>query len=300
MALAKSRLLWAFAPFTQFLYYRLTLTQNQLSKAYKPVTPYQSMQVMRTHIRSFMAVVSAVFLFSACGGGSGSDTPAATSEPAADAETTLLGTASVSGSVAFVGTAPARPRIRQDRECSELNDGPVLGEAVVVNDNGTLQNVFVYVKEGLGEYTFAVPSEPVVFDQTGCTYAPHIFGIQVGQTLKILNSDPLMHNIHALAESNRPFNMGMPNQGDERDRSFRVPEVMLKIKCDVHPWMGAYAGVVDHPFHSVSGEDGSFSFGQLPAGEYLIEAWHEEFGTATQTVTVAEGESVSIEFSFGG
>lgn len=180
-----------------------------------------------------------------------------------------------------------------------LNTDPVLGETVVVNDNGSLRNVFVYVKEGLGDYNFAVPDEPVQFDQNGCVYAPHIFGIQVGQTLEILNSDPLMHNLHALAEENRPFNFGMPNQGDTREQSFRVPEVMLHIKCDVHPWMSAYVGVVDHPFHGVSDDTGGFSISQLPAGSYVVEAWHEEYGTLTQNVTVTDGESVSLDFSFG-
>lgn len=250
-------------------------------------------------MRSFFAVLTAVFFLSACGGDSSSDNSADSSEPVATADTTPLGSATVSGAISFTGTAPDMNRIRQGRECADLNADPVYNESVVVNENGTLRNVFIYVKEGLGDSNFAVPSEPVVFNQGGCVYTPHVFGIQVGQTLKILNGDPLMHNVNALANENRPFNMGMPNQGDERERTFRVPEVMLPIKCDVHAWMNAYAGVVDHPFHSVSDDTGGFSIGQLPAGEYVLEAWHEEYGTATQTVTVADGEAVSVDFSFG-
>jgi len=159
--------------------------------------------------------------------------------------------------------------------------------------------VFVYVSEGLGEYSFAVPSEAVHFDQSGCMYTPRVFGVMAGQSIMIMNSDPLMHNIHALPETNRPFTFGMPVQGSQMERNFRVPEVMVKIICDVHPWMGAYVGVLDHPFYGVSGSDGAFSIAHLPAGEYVVSAWHEEYGTTSQTVTVGDGESQEITFEFG-
>lgn len=250
--------------------------------------------------RAAGVIVAAAFLLSGCGGDSGSEaTSSAPSASTPAASTTPLGTASISGSITFTGTAPARARIRQDRECSALNADPVTSETVIVNENGTLKNVFIYVKEGLGEYNFAVPTEPVVMDQSGCMYKPHVFGIQVGQTMKILNSDPLLHNLHTLPEKNRSANFAMPKQGDERDQTFRVVEVMMKIKCDVHPWMSSYAGIVDHPFYSVSGDDGSFNLTQLPAGDYVIEAWHEEYGVATQSITVTDGAQVALEFDFG-
>jgi plastocyanin len=250
--------------------------------------------------RAASVIVAAAFILSGCGGESGSEaTSTAPSASAPAASTTPMGSASISGSVTFTGTAPARARIRQDRECSALNEEAVTSETVVVNDNGTLKNVFIYVKDGLGEYNFAVPTEPVVMDQAGCMYKPHVFGIQVGQTMKILNSDPLLHNLHTLPEKNRSANFAMPKQGDERDQSFRVAEVMMKIKCDVHPWMSSYAGIVDHPFYSVSDESGVFDLSQLPAGTYEIEAWHEEYGVATQTVTVTDGEQVALDFDFG-
>ncbi len=255
---------------------------------------------MRSNFRTNFLAVATLFLFSSCGGDSANDSSTAAPESEATAvDSTPMGTASITGSITFLGTAPEMPRIRQDRECSGLNEMPVMAETVIVNENGMLKNVFVHVTEGLGEYSFTPPAEPVVFDQRGCTYSPHVFGIQVGQDLKILNSDPLLHNIHALAKENRPFNFGMPNKGDERIRSFRVSEVMMKIKCDVHPWMGGYAGVVDHPFYDVSGDDGGFMIENLPPGEYVIEAWHEEYGTATQNVTVADSAQVSIGFEFG-
>jgi plastocyanin len=247
-----------------------------------------------------LAVAALLLATSACGGGEpASESSGDSGTPAASTDTTPMGTASVSGSVTFSGTAPAAVPIRLDRECKDLNSDTVMAQNVVLNDNGTLRNVFVYVSEGLGDYSFAAPGEAVEFDQSGCMYAPHVFGVMTGQSIKIINSDPLMHNIHALPEENRPFNFGMPVQGSEMERNFRVPEVMVRIKCDVHPWMGAYAGVLDHPFYGVSGDDGSFSISNLPAGEYVISAWHEEYGTTTQTVTVGDGESQEISFNFG-
>ncbi len=249
-------------------------------------------------------VLSVVFamLLLACGGGG--DQPAAESKPAPEskpaAQMTPTGSATVAGSINFAGTAPKPKRLRMDAECSGFHDGPTLSESVVVNANNTVKNVFVYVKEGLEGKSFSVPSEPAVMDQVGCAYTPHVLGVQTGQTIKILNSDPLLHNINAQAKTNRPFNFGMPKKGDEREKSFRKQEVMVKVKCDVHPWMAAYIGVVDHPFFAVSGDDGSFSINNLPAGDYTLEAWHETFGTQTMKVTVADGGSATADFSFGG
>ncbi len=248
---------------------------------------------------SLIVLVSTAFVLAGCGGG-GSNSPggaaqgeqtAATQEPA--------GSASITGTINFTGTAPAPQRLNLDRECMDLRSEPATAQTVVANDNNTLRWVFVYVKEGLGDREFAVVPEPVVLDQHGCMYEPHVLGVQAGQTLKILNSDPLLHNIHAMPEDNRPFNFGMPTAGQEREERFRVPEVMVRIKCDVHPWMLAWAGVTEHPFFGVSDESGSYSIENLPAGDYVIEAWHEEFGTQTQNVTVGDGESVTLDFTFG-
>ncbi len=249
---------------------------------------------------SFLVLTGGLLLLTGCGEGeapSSESTPSPESTPAVASEP--IGSAMVTGMVHFDGVAPDSRRLRLDQDCSALHDGPVMSNAVIVND-GMLKNVFVYVKEGLGDREFAPPSEPVLFDQSGCMYEPHVFGIQVGQTLKILNSDPFLHNINGQAEENRPFNFGMPNQGDERERTFRVPEVMLRIKCDVHPWMGAWAGVLTHPFFDVSGDDGQFSIEGLPAGDYVVEAWHEEFGTQTQSVTLTDGGTASLIFTFSG
>lgn len=258
---------------------------------------------MKGKVLLFPLATSLLLLLAGCGGGGGESAPQAQKAPEQKAAGTDISafTSAIKGTIQFKGTAPDRKRIRQDQECGALHgDQPVLSEDVVVNNNGTLKYVFVYVKEGLGDRKFDPPAEPVVFDQHGCMYTPHVVGIQTDQTLKILNSDPLLHNIHALPETNRPFNFGMPKQGDERDQSFKKPEVMVKVKCDVHPWMLAYIGVVAHPYYSVSGDDGAFNLNHLPPGNYVIEAWHEKYGTQTQTVTVADGETKTVDFSFGG
>ncbi len=224
-----------------------------------------------------------------------STTPPATTIDVATAAT-------VSGSVAFQGTAPKMTLIEMSSEatCHAKSEGaPVFTDNVLVNSNGTLRNVFVYVKEGLGGASFPPPTEAVVFDQQGCRYTPHVFGIQIGQPLRILNSDEgVLHNIHAFSKLGNGFNFGMPKVM-ESTKEFKKPEVMVKIKCDVHGWMGAYAGVLDHPFFSVTGEDGSFKLPPLPPGQYVIEAWHEEYGAQTQSVTVAPQETKDISFSFG-
>ncbi len=257
---------------------------------------------MRYNMLSILFASLLVISLAGCGSGGGEQSGAESKEAPAQQEagTDISAfTSGVEGAIRFAGTSPVRKRIKQDQECGVLHgDEAVLSEDVVVNDNGTLKYVFVYVKEGLGDRKFTPPADPVIFDQKGCMYTPHVFGVQTGQTVKILNSDPLLHNIHALPEINRPFNFGMPKQGDERERKFDKAEVMIKIKCDVHPWMLAYGGVVSHPYYSVTGDDGSFSLKHLPPGQYVIEAWHEKYGTQTQSVTVGENEVKSVEFTF--
>ncbi|MBI4358932.1 MAG: hypothetical protein HY584_06485 [Candidatus Omnitrophica bacterium] len=208
---------------------------------------------------------------------------------------------SITGKVNFTGTGPTPEPISMnaDPNCASLHPEPVYTETVVVNDNGTLQNVFVYVKEGLQGETAQTPSTPVTIDQKGCQYHPHVFGIQVGQTLEILNSDATLHNIHSLAEKSPQFNLGMPIQGMKLTKKFENPEIMVKFKCDVHPWMNAYIGVLPHPYFSVSGVDGTFEIKDVPAGDYVIEAWHEKYGAQQQNVTVEEGPA-NLEFTFGG
>jgi hypothetical protein len=183
-----------------------------------------------------------------------------------------------------------------DPQCARLHGNqPVSSEEFVVGPQNEVKWVFVYVKEGV-RGTFNPPPQPMVLDQKGCIYRPHVFGLMVGQTLEVLNSDPLLHNVHAFPKKNRPFNVGQPLQGKKDRFTFDVPEVMIPIKCDVHTWMVAYCGVLPHPFFAVTGSDGRYTIRGLPPGTYTLEAWHERLGTRTQTVTVRAGETVTVNF----
>ena len=164
--------------------------------------------------------------------------------------------------------------------------------------NGGLENVFVYVKDGLGDLKFPVPTTPVVLNQQGCTYLPRVFGIQAGQPLEILNSDETLHNIHALPANNREFNRGQALKGLTHTHVFTTAEVMVPFKCDVHNWMNTWVGVLDHPFYAVSGSGGAFEIQGLPPGTYIIEAWHEKLGAKMQTVTVGPKEAKDVSFAF--
>jgi len=180
--------------------------------------------------------------------------------------------ASFKGKVAFEGKAPKRKKIRTtaDLKCAEMHmDEPLRSERVIVNENGTLRNVFVYVKNGLAGRTYERPKTPVEINQKGCQYFPHVMGMQAKQPLKIKNSDDTLHNIHALPEKSREFNIGQPIKGMVNTKTFANPEVMVTLKCDVHPWMSAYVGVLDHPFYSVTGEDGAFSLEGLHLLSYF-------------------------------
>lgn len=209
------------------------------------------------------------------------------------------GTAGVSGKVTFEGTVPAAAQIKMnaDPNCMALHKEPVYAEQVLVAD-GKFQNVFVYVKEGLEKYSFKSPAEAASINQQGCHYTPHVGGIMVNQKLKIINSDPTLHNIHCWAEKNSQFNIGQPVKNMETEKVFSNPEVMVPFKCDVHKWMSCFLGVLSHPYYSVTGKDGAFSLKNLPPGEYVIEAWHEKYGTQTQKVTLADKDSKEVSFTF--
>ena len=207
----------------------------------------------------------------------------------------------ITGHVVFEGTPPAPDVIRVgiDQVCAQTVGANVQSQAVLVGKDGALQNAFVYVKDGLDPaYTFDVPTTPVTLDQKGCRYEPRIFGVRVGQPVEVVNDDPTLHNVHALPMMNQEFNQGEPNQGARLTRTFTVPEVMVRFKCDVHAWMTAYAGVVAHPFFAVTGADGNFDIKGLPPGTYTIEAWHEKFGTRTAKITVAASQTATTSFSF--
>lgn len=206
--------------------------------------------------------------------------------------------ATVMGLVKFEGAPPTVGNLQMsaDPVCSQAHPTAVKAEEVVLGAGGELANVFVYVKDYRG--AVPPPSAAAVLDQKGCQYRPHVSGIQVGQTLQIKNSDPTLHNVHAMAKANKEFNVGQPVQGMVSDKKFDKPEIMLKFKCDVHSWMNSYMGVVAHPYFGVSSAAGTFNINNLPPGTYTLEAWHEKFGTQTQQITVGPKESKQVTFTF--
>jgi plastocyanin len=203
------------------------------------------------------------------------------------------------GKVSLDGAAPKMPVLRMDADkvCKAAHKEPQRSEEVVVNANGTLKNVLVYVKDGLGSKKFEASSKKVTFDQKGCVYSPHVLGLQTGQELEVVNSDPTLHNVHSLSKENPQFNVAQPKQGMKLSKKFEKPEV-FKVKCEVHTWMGAYIGVFSNPFFAVTGDDGSFVLPKLPAGEYTIEAWHEKYGTRTSKVKVDAAGKATLDFKF--
>ena len=274
-----------------------------------------------THTRWLSPASLAIVVAIGCGGGTPRDASATTEratqrdedsaplrlaeappgmeagQPAA-AKAGAVGKGSIAGTAKLAGQPPAPQPVKMDADpvCQQQHATGMASEEVVA-DNGMLKNVFVYVKEGVSG-SFPTPTAPVALEQSGCWYHPHVFGLQVNQPLEIVNSDATLHNVNAKPSVNQPFNVAQPVKGMKTAKKFAKPEVMVRFKCNVHPWMSAYAGVVAHPFFSVSGQDGSFAIANLPDGTYVIEAWHEKYGTQTQTVTVSGGETKKIELTF--
>lgn len=207
-------------------------------------------------------------------------------------------TGDVTGRVVFDGAAP-QPAVLQtsaDRACAQGED--IYDESMLVGADGGLQNAFVYIKDGLDDYIFDVPAEPVVLDQKACRYEPHVFGVRVGQRIEIHNSDPTLHNVHAMPQANTEFNQGMPLQGMTLNQTFTAPEIGVPFKCDVHGWMASYGSIVAHPYFAVTDASGRFTLPDLPPGTYTLEVWHEKLGTRSQTITIEPNGSADVAVTF--
>jgi plastocyanin len=206
----------------------------------------------------------------------------------------------IDGLVKFVGVAP-KPQplsMAANASCAAHHKGQVVDESILVNADGSLRNVVVWVSEGLEGRSFPAPKEPAVLDQQGCVYTPHVVTVMTGQKLLVKNSDPFLHNVHAAAsDSNPPFNFGQPTVDGGRPLTFLSPDRMY-VKCDVHPWMSAFILVFDNPFFAVTGSNGSFKLPELPPGQYTVSAWHEVYGEQQQRVTVSAGKPMEIQFNF--
>src|SRR4029078_1362488 len=203
--------------------------------------------------------------------------------------------ASVSGTVTFGGAAPKAAKIdmMQDAACM----GNIVAETIVAND-GKLANVFVYVKDGLGDRTFDVPKDSVTIDQKGCRYHPHVLGVMTGQNVEIKNDDPTTHNIHPTPKDNREWNESQPPKAAPTEKTFAREEILLPVKCNQHPWMKMYVNVIKSPFFAVTGEDGKYEIKGLPPGDYTLAFVQEKLGTTEQKVTLAPKDSKTVDASF--
>ena len=207
----------------------------------------------------------------------------------------------INGTVTFAGKVPNLKPLSMDADpaCAKKHSGPVPSEMLVLGKGNTMGNILVWVSKGLpAGKTWPAPKTPVTLDQKGCVYEPHVMGIMVGQAYRILNSDGILHNVHALPKVNRGFNRPMPATVKESSATFDKPEPVFQIKCDVHPWMSAYVGVFTHPFFSVTGADGKFTLSGLDPGDYEITAWHERLGTQKATVKVGANDTKAQDFKF--
>lgn len=209
----------------------------------------------------------------------------------------------LSGVVHFTGRPPSGNTIDmdQDPDCARLHRShPVIDNAVVVTRNGGLANAFVYLKAGLEGKQFAPPVTPATIDQNGCWFQPRVLGIQTGQPLRVTNSDPVTHNIHPLAQVNREWNHSQSSGDPPLSRRFTQREIMIRVKCNIHRWMRAFIGVVDHPYFAVTGPNGEFELPQIPPGTYTLAAWHETLGEQEQVITVGPSAKVRVAVTFKG
>jgi plastocyanin len=208
---------------------------------------------------------------------------------------------SITGTVTFDGKVPTLRPLAMDADpaCAKMHSAPVPNEMLVLGNGNTMGNILVWVSKGLpAGKKWPAPKTPVVLDQKGCQYHPHVMGIMVGQTYKILNSDGVLHNVHALPTINQAFNRAMPATVKEATATFDKEEAVFHIKCDIHPWMSAYVGAFSHPFFSATSTDGKFTISGLDPGTYEITAWHERLGTQTATVTVGANDTKTQNFKF--
>lgn len=252
--------------------------------------------------------LSLLALGSACGGGD-KGVATNTSTPAEGSAPYSGPTGSIAGVISFVGTPPAPKKIdtSADPICGQKN--PNLSTDDTVVKDGKLANVFVYIKEGtadggkkIGDYTWSTPTTAVKLDQNGCHYVPHILGVQVNQKISITNSDNTQHNIHWTPKANPEWNQSQSNGAPPIEKSFGRAEILVPVKCNQHPWMKAYIGVMKTPFFSVSSDTGAFEIKGVPAGTYTVVAWKEGgAGTEkTMQVTVPANGSAKADFSFEG
>lgn len=253
--------------------------------------------------------LSLLVLGSACSS-SGGDTNKGNTNGAATTEAAAPysgPTGTITGVITYNGTplAPKKIDTTADPVCGQKNPNLTTDDTMV--KDGKLANTFIYVKEGtveggkkIGDYGWPTPAEAVKLDQNGCHYAPHVLGIQVNQKLSITNSDATQHNIHPTPKLNTEWNQTQPNGAPPIEKTFGRAEVLIPVKCNQHPWMKAYIGVLKHPLFSVSKDDGTYTISNVPPGKYTVVAWREGQTPEEQTmeVTVTASAPGKADFSF--
>jgi hypothetical protein len=219
------------------------------------------------------------------------------------------GTGTITGIVRFKGDKPAAKPIAElagNSFCKQCYPGDLpLHDDFVFGKNGaddTLVNVLVYVSKGLDGKTFDKPKDPVLLDQVGCMYVPHVVAVMVGQTLEIRNSDATLHNVMSAPRNNSPFNFGMPIKDQVIKRVFKEAELKMNLRCFMHPWMSSYVHVLEHPFFAVTQADGTFTIQGLPPGEYQLTVLHEssrfEAVPPSATVTLTADGTKTVDFIY--
>ena len=209
-------------------------------------------------------------------------------------------TGQIAGTIYFQGKKPVLHVINmgKDSVCASLHSAPVYSQDGQVNANGTLPNAFIFVKQSSATLPSAPPRAPSTLTQKGCEYAPHVVGVMVGQPFEVINLDPTTHNIHVMPKRNREWNVSQQPGSPSVVRRFTAPEVMIPARCNVHPWMKAYIGVVSNPFYAVTGAKGGYTLKNLPPGDYTIEVWTSDFGVQERHVVVTAGKTSTQNFTF--
>jgi hypothetical protein len=265
--------------------------------------------MLSKHARLWLGVIAALSLMSLAS--SCSKGPDVAEEGPKGADYVSKGDeGTIAGKISYNGTPPAPVRIDTSADANCTKKSPnLMSEEWAVKD-GKVANTFVYIKEGtlsdgkkIGEYSFKSATTPVLLDQNGCHYKPHVLGVMVNQPISITNSDPTNHNIHFRPTKNPDWNQAQANGAGPMTHKLAVSEILVPVKCDQHPWMRSFVGVMKHPFFAVSAEDGSFTISGVPPGKYTVVAWHEGPGAGTEQkmeITVAAKGSATADFTFGG
>jgi plastocyanin len=240
-----------------------------------------------------------------CGGGEekkAETTPAPAAAPAAS-PVEDANAATVTGKVTLDGAPPAAKALDMSATpfCAKAHPEGAKSEEVVANA-GALKNAFVYIKSGLPDKTWPAPSQPVLLDQKGCMYSPHVVAVMAGQNIEVKNSDQTNHNIHPLPKVNQEWNESQPPGSEPKLKSFAREEILVPVKCNIHPWMRSYIAVMNHPFFAVTGDDGTYTIKGLPPGTYTITVWHEKLAPTgmDQQITVGAKESKTQDFTLKG